>query len=114
MQGTDLQLRRVIKASRDKVFAAWTRPELLVQWWGPGPVTCPEAQIDLREGGEYRLANLETDGSITWISGRFELVRAPEELAYTWTDVDPESAPDFSDIDDYNAFDIGTGIAIAF
>ena len=85
MQRTDLKLSRVIKASREKVFAAWTRPELLVQWWGPGPVTCPQAQIDLREGGEYRLANLETDGSITWISGRFELVRAPEELAYTWT-----------------------------
>jgi uncharacterized protein YndB with AHSA1/START domain len=84
VQRTDLKLSRVIKASREKVFAAWTRPELLVQWWGPGPVSCPEAHVDLREGGEYRLANLETDGSIIWISGRFELVRAPEELVYTW------------------------------
>ena len=49
-----------------------------------GPVTCPEAQVDLREGGSYRIANLEADGSITWISGNFERVRAPEELVYTW------------------------------
>jgi uncharacterized protein YndB with AHSA1/START domain len=84
LQRTDLKLSRVIRAPREKVFAAWTRPELLLQWWGPGPVTCPEAHVDLREGGEYRLANLETDGSIIWISGRFELVRAPEELVYTW------------------------------
>ena len=61
-----------------------SRP-LAKQWWGPGPVTCPEAHIDLREGGAYRLANLEVDGSITWISGRFERVRVPEELVYTWS-----------------------------
>jgi uncharacterized protein YndB with AHSA1/START domain len=84
MQPTELTLSRIIRAPREKVFAAWTEPELLVQWWGPGPVTCPEAHIDLREGGSYRLANREADGSITWISGTFYCVRVPEELAYTW------------------------------
>ncbi len=84
MQPTELTLTRVIRAPPEKVFAAWTEPELLKQWWGPGPVTCPEAHVDLREGGAYRIANLEADGSITWISGQFERVRAPEELVYTW------------------------------
>jgi uncharacterized protein YndB with AHSA1/START domain len=28
---------------------------------------------------------MESDGSIIWISGRFECVRAPEELVYTWS-----------------------------
>lgn len=84
MQPTGISLTRVIRAPREKVFAAWTEPESLKQWWGPGPVTCPEAHVDLREGGAYRLANLHPDGSITWISGRFERVRAPEELVYTW------------------------------
>lgn len=36
------------------------------------------------------------------------------ELAYTWTDADPESAPDFAELADYAAFEIGTGIAIEF
>jgi uncharacterized protein YndB with AHSA1/START domain len=84
MQPTALSLTRVIRAPRERVFAAWTEPGLLTQWWGPGPVTCPEAEVDLREGGAYRLANRHADGSITWISGRFERVRAPEELVYTW------------------------------
>jgi len=84
MQPTELSLRRVIRAPREKVFAAWTDPEQLVQWWGPGPVSCPEAHIDLRVGGAYRIANREVDGSITWISGTFERVREPEELVYTW------------------------------
>lgn len=84
MQQTDLTVSRLIRAPREEVFAAWTAPEILKQWWGPGPVSCPEAHVDLREGGSYRLANLETDGSIIWISGRFELIRRPEELVYTW------------------------------
>jgi len=84
MLSTSLSLSRVIRAPREAVFAAWTDPELLKQWWGPGATTCPEAHVDLRVGGTYRLANLETDGSITWISGQFERIRAPEELVYTW------------------------------
>jgi uncharacterized protein YndB with AHSA1/START domain len=84
MQPTELTLTRIIRAPREAVFAAWTEPDLLKQWWGPGPVTCPEAHVDLREGGAYRIANLEADGSITWISGHFERVQAPEELVYTW------------------------------
>jgi predicted porin len=36
------------------------------------------------------------------------------ELAYTWTDADPESASDFSDLADYDAVEIGTGIAVEF
>ncbi len=85
MQPTALTLSRIIRAPHERVFAAWTDPALLKKWWGPGPVSCPEAHVDLREGGEYRLANLETDGSIVWISGRFQRVREPEELVYTWS-----------------------------
>ena len=85
MRPTALSLTRIIRAPRAKVFAAWTEPELLKQWWGPGLVSCPEAHVDLREGGAYRLANLEADGSIVWITGRFERVRVPEEVVYTWT-----------------------------
>lgn len=84
MKPTELTINRVIRAPPERVFSAWTLPELLTQWWGPGSVSCPEAYVDLREGGDYRLANLERDGSIVWISGRFELVRAPEEIVYTW------------------------------
>jgi uncharacterized protein YndB with AHSA1/START domain len=84
MNDIALDLTRVVRAPRAKVFAAWTTPETLRHWWGPGPVTCPEAHIDLREGGTYRIANLEANGSTTWITGVFERVKAPQELVYTW------------------------------
>ncbi len=71
-------------ADRQTVFEAWTRPDLVKRWWGPPPFTCPVAEIDLRVGGAYRLANLGQDGETIWISGTFTRVEAPSELAYTW------------------------------
>jgi uncharacterized protein YndB with AHSA1/START domain len=85
MQATSLRMSRIIRAEREKVYAAWMDPAALVKWWGPAHISCPEAEVDLREGGEYRLAIRETDGSIVWISGQFVTVRPPEEIAYTWT-----------------------------
>lgn len=79
-----LSIRRIIKASPEKVFAAWTTPALLVRWWGPKSVVCPEAEVDLRVGGAYRIANRHPDGAITWISGVFEHVQPPRELVYSW------------------------------
>lgn len=82
---TQLTMTRLIRAPRERVFAAWTTPDLLLKWWGPGPVTCPEAHVDLRPGGEYRIANKQQDGSITWIFGTFAEVSPPEKLIYDWS-----------------------------
>lgn len=79
-----LIVRRRITATREKLFAAWTQPALLVRWWGPQGVACPAAEIDLRVGGSYRIANQFPDGSVIWIGGIFEVVEPPHRLTYTW------------------------------
>jgi uncharacterized protein YndB with AHSA1/START domain len=79
-----LVVRRQIKATPEKLFAAWTRTELLMCWWGPAGVACPAAEIDLRVGGSYRIANCFPDGNIIWIAGMFEEIDAPHRLVYTW------------------------------
>jgi len=52
-----LVVRRLIPASPDAVFAAWTEPAHLLKWWGPRGVSLAAAEIDLRVGGRYRLAS---------------------------------------------------------
>lgn len=47
----DLVLTRLINASPDKLFRAWTEPELLKQWFAPLPYTTPVAELDVRPGG---------------------------------------------------------------
>jgi uncharacterized protein YndB with AHSA1/START domain len=79
-----LVVRRRISATPAKLFAAWTQPELLVRWWGPQGVACPAAEIDLRVGGSYRVANRFADGTVVWIMGVFEVIDPPHRLTYTW------------------------------
>jgi uncharacterized protein YndB with AHSA1/START domain len=79
-----LVVRRRIYAAPEKLFAAWTRPEHLMRWWGPEGVACPAAEIDLRVGGSYRIANRFPDGTLIWIVGVFELIEPHSRLIYTW------------------------------
>jgi uncharacterized protein YndB with AHSA1/START domain len=79
-----LVVRKTIRASAERLFAAWTDPAQLKSWWGPRGVQCTDAQVDLRIGGRYRIANQFPDGKILWITGEFERIEPPRKLVYTW------------------------------
>lgn len=83
-EGITLVVRRTIQATAEELFAAWTEPEHIKRWWGPRPVVCADAEVDLRVGGTYRIANRLPDGTLLWISGEFEAIDAPFRLVYTW------------------------------
>jgi len=79
----------VFDAPREVVFAAWTEPERLKQWWGPGFFETVFAEVDLRPGGRYEL--LLEPGSMRLV-GEFREVTPPRRLVYTWRWV--EGVPD--------------------
>ncbi len=89
-QAVTLAVRKTIKATAERLFEAWTDPEQLKKWWGPPGVTCTGAEVDLRVGGRYRMANQLPDGRVLWISGEFESIEPPRKLVYTWR-VEPET-----------------------
>jgi uncharacterized protein YndB with AHSA1/START domain len=96
--GERVVVRRVIPATRERVFRSWTEPELLQRWWGPGGFTCPAAQVDLRPGGTYRLVMLGPPGVPEMsVTGTYRRVDPPELLVYTWRwDSGPAASPDES------------------
>ncbi|RJF88913.1 polyketide cyclase [Oleomonas cavernae] len=59
----DLILTRLIDASPDKLFRAWTEPELMKQWFAPLPWTTPHAEVDLRPGGSSLVVMRGPDGT---------------------------------------------------
>ncbi len=83
-QGITLVARRTIRATPERIFAAWTEPEQLRIWWGPRPVVCRDAVVELRPGGRYRIDNELPDGKIVTIEGEFQVVERPRLLVYTW------------------------------
>jgi len=50
---TPVVITRIFNAPVEKVWAAWTEPELIKKWWGPKDFTAPEVKVDLRVGGKY-------------------------------------------------------------
>jgi uncharacterized protein YndB with AHSA1/START domain len=48
-------LTRVFDAPRELVFEAFTRPEHVVNWWGPNGFTITIHEMDVRPGGVWRL-----------------------------------------------------------
>jgi uncharacterized protein YndB with AHSA1/START domain len=79
-----LKVTRTFKASRQRVFRAWTEPELMMRWFVEGDGNMSVCEIDLREGGHYRLEG-DMGGKRWKIWGSYLEVRPPEKLVYTWT-----------------------------
>jgi uncharacterized protein YndB with AHSA1/START domain len=80
-QRASVRIVDVFDAPRDVVFAAWTEPERLKEWWGPGSFETVYAEVDLRPGGRYEL--LLEPGSMR-LAGEFREVTPPARLVYTW------------------------------
>jgi len=92
--GLRLVVRRVIAASPERLFEAWTTSSQVQAWWGPRDVRCASAEIDARVGGRYRIANALPDGRVVVIAGEFLAIDRPSELVYTWHIEPGEAAPE--------------------
>lgn len=58
----DLELIREVPVPPEAVFAAWTDPESLKQWFAPRPYAISECEVDLRPGGGFRTAMTSPEG----------------------------------------------------
>ena len=79
----ELVLTRLINAPREKVYRAWTDPELLKQWFAPKPYTTPVVEMDVRPGGSARFVMRGPDGKDLPNRGVYLEVVANERLVST-------------------------------
>jgi len=84
--GIGIELQRRFRASPERIFRAWTQPAALREWWCPPGWVAGEIEINLRIGGNYRIAMSRAGGPGAGISvsGQFLEVKPPERLVYTW------------------------------
>ncbi len=61
---TDLLLERYVDVPVEKVWAAWTTPELLVQWFTPAPWSTDSVDIDLKPGGRFNSVMRSPEGQL--------------------------------------------------
>lgn len=79
-----LILKRHLKAPPAKVFAAFTDPEKVKRWMGPGEIKTVSAESDLRVGGRYRWVMHAPNGEQHEVSGAYREIVPNEKLVFTW------------------------------
>jgi len=79
-----LTLKRRLKASPAKVFAAWTDPEKIKRWMGPGEIVTVRAESDPRQGGHYLILMRSPNGEPHDVGGVYREVIVNEKLVFTW------------------------------
>jgi uncharacterized protein YndB with AHSA1/START domain len=75
-----VSLTRRFDAPRERVFAAWTSAEHLMQWFGPKDFTVHSCEADARSGGVFRLCMRAPDGRDFWVRGSYREVVVPERV----------------------------------
>ena len=58
----DLVLERVVDVPPNLVWAVWTTPEYVKQWFTPAPWRTVDCEIDLRPGGVFRTVMRSPEG----------------------------------------------------
>ncbi len=85
-----LQVTRLIKAPRERVFAAWTIADQIKHWFGPATCQVLDAQIDLRVGGKYRFHVTNEGMGEMAVGGEYREINASSKLVFTWQWEDDE------------------------
>ncbi|QDU51701.1 SRPBCC family protein [Gimesia panareensis] len=85
-----LVLRRIYTATPEALFQIWTTPEYMRRWFRPNQeFTHQFIEVDLRVGGQYRVAFESPEGVVDVLSGEFLEVTPPSKLVYSWTWEEP-------------------------
>jgi uncharacterized protein YndB with AHSA1/START domain len=101
-----IRIVRDFDAPPDRVYRAWTDPELVVQWLGPNST---EMNIDAWEavtGGKYRYTVWQEGEEVAAFFGSFHEARPNERLVQTFT---WEGMPDGVSLDTMTFTDLGNG-----
>lgn len=80
----EFRIERIFDAPRDLVFAVYTDPALIPQWWGRRADTTVVDRMDVRAGGAFRFVITSPDGTETAFRGTYREVTPPERIVQTF------------------------------
>ncbi len=78
-----LVLRRLIDAPRELVFAVWSDPLHVAEWWRPAGYTTPVFEMDFSVGGSFRYC-IRRAGRDSWARGVYREIAPPSRIVFTF------------------------------
>jgi uncharacterized protein YndB with AHSA1/START domain len=92
-------LTHTFRAPAAKVFAAYTDPKQVEQWWGFSTGSLQVERMDVRVGGGYRFLQRMPDGSTMASGGSYLEVKPVTRLVYTFQVEGQPGAPVTTTVD---------------
>ena len=72
-----------VSTTPDKIWSAWTDPEKVAKWWGPAGFKSTVEELDVRDGGMFRVIMHGPDGTDYPNVYIFNKVTRPNQFIYT-------------------------------
>ncbi|MEQ9618515.1 MAG: SRPBCC domain-containing protein [Deltaproteobacteria bacterium] len=85
MGETTLIVKKLIRAAPERVFEAFTKPEIMTKWFYAGDDWAVEVSNTLEVGGKYTLSMHTTDGNVYEHTGEYKEILPSEKLVFTWS-----------------------------
>lgn len=79
----EIRIERTFDAPRDRVWKAFTQPELLAKWWGRGNKLDIE-RMELNKGGHWRFVEHSAEGD-QGFEGAFREISKPDRIVQTFS-----------------------------
>lgn len=100
----EIRIERVFDAPVERVWRAFTDPQLLAQWWGRGNKLVIE-RMEVERGGHWRFVEHSPDG-VHGFEGRYREVTPTERIVQTF---EWDGMPGYVTIDTAEFEDLGDG-----
>lgn len=84
MSENKVVLTKLIKASPEEVFEAFTNPEIMTKWFFGVEEWSVVVSNTLEVGGSYTLDMIKSDGIKYRHTGEYKVIAPPEKLVFTW------------------------------
>ena len=93
-----LVLRRTYPVPRERVFAAWTNPEIAARFLGPGEIKTTVAKMDVKVGGTFSIVMDSPENGRFVARGTYLEVNAPKRLVMTWRWEEDDPAEEYDSL----------------
>ncbi len=70
-----ISIKREFNAERPLVWDAYTKSEILDQWWAPSPWKARTKTMDFREGGHWHYAMVGPEGEEHWALVNYKTIQ---------------------------------------
>ena len=101
-EGGDLVFERTFDAPRERVWQAFTDPEIVPRWWGRHGTTTTVAEMDVRPGGKWRYISSAPDRDDVAFYGEYLSITPPEGFEWTFMfdveGVGPQGGPEIASV----------------